>query len=464
MHDTKYDLLSQSTSILSTWPAAVLIVHANKQTCETIRGALAELCALIEVVHTPTQAEQLLYRYHFDVLIIDDQLPHLNNWIQTQQSKEQSMPFLLVNEQGKIINSDQLSDTTDPASLQKLVAIIAHAFGQAAPALSPNICTVPSCQIGKVVQHSEAMQKLFSLIRRIASRPATVLLQGESGTGKEIVAQSLHCLSGRSGAFVPVNCGALAPELLESEFFGHARGAFTGANQSRPGLFAYAQGGTLLLDEISELPLTMQATLLRVLEERAIRPVGMDETYAIDVRIITATNRDLAGEVTAGRFREDLYYRLNVVSLRIPPLRERPDDIEPLLQLFSQQLAQAMDLPPLALDARELQHLQAYSWPGNVRELRNLVERAMLLDLSPIDCLENATPANQQHSVSNMSDKGYPTDLTLADVERHHSLKVLAASGGNKSKASRRLGISRKTLERKLKLWEADNYLNSHSK
>lgn len=459
MHDTNYDLLSQPTSELSAWPAAALIVHAHGKTCETIRDALSELCALIEVVHTPAQAEQLLYRYHFDALIIDKRLPDLHAWIQIQRSKGQQMPFLLISEQGEVMLADQPDQAVNPAPLQTLLAAVARAFGQTAPEINPSSCGVPSCEIGKIVQRSDPMQSLFTLIRRIASRPVTVLLQGESGTGKEIAAQSLHCLSGRSGAFVPINCAALSPELLESELFGHTRGAFTGANQSRLGLFSYAQGGTLLLDEICEMPLAMQATLLRVLEERTIRPVGMEEEYAVDVRIIAATNRDIGEEVAAGRFREDLYYRLNVVSLRIPPLRERPNDIEPLIQLFSQRLAQDMNLPPLVLDARELQHLQAYSWPGNVRELRNLVERAMLLDLSPIDCLENATPSSQLHSVSNTSGNGYPTDLALADVERDHSLKVLAASGGNKSEASRRLGISRKTLERKLKLWETDNCL-----
>src|SRR5699024_7043586 len=162
----------------------------------------------------------------------------------------------------------------------------------------------------------ETMQSVFALIRRIASRNVTVLLQGESGTGKEVAAQYLHCFSGRSGAFVPVNCAAISPELLESELFGHARGAFTGANQSRPGLFSYAEGGTLLLDEICEMPLPMQASLLRVLEERTIRPVGTEQEQAVDVRIIAATNRDMADAVAQGHFREDLYHRLNVISLR----------------------------------------------------------------------------------------------------------------------------------------------------
>src|SRR5574343_165604 len=217
-------------------------------------------------------------------------------------------------------------------------------------------------------------------IKRIAPTPATVLLSGESGTGKEVAARALHRMSQRAkGPFVPVNCAAIAAELIESELFGHVRGAYTGAQQSREGLFYYARGGTLFLDEISELPLADQAKLLRALEERRIRPVGSEQEIAVDVRVIAATNRDLKAEVAGQRFRQDLYYRLQVLEVTLPPLRERPEDIAPLLAHFIAQLAPHLGVPPLVPDARTLSCLAAYDWPGNVRELRNFVERSLIL-------------------------------------------------------------------------------------
>lgn len=456
MYETRYGALPpDSASEVSTWPAAALIVHGHADTGNDIRIALSELCALIEIAYTPAQAEQLLHRYHFDVLIIDNRLPNVTGWTQALRSRGQRIPIILITDEGRAMLPDEAIGGAGSIPLQQVLHAVARALGRAPV---DHDCDAQDCEIGTVVHQSEAMQCIFTLIRRIASRNVTVLLQGESGTGKEVAAQCLHRFSGRSGPFVPVNCGAISPELLESELFGHARGAFTGASQARPGLFSHAEGGTLLLDEICEMPLSMQATLLRVLEERTIRPVGMEQEHRVDVRIIAATNRDMAEAVAQGTFREDLYYRLNVVSLRMPPLRERPDDIAHLVRLFADRLAQELDLPPLTLDARELQRLRAHSWPGNVRELRNLVERAMLLDQSPVDCLEySGALDNGQLPADGTAGDGYPADLPLAEVERHHILKVLAASGGNKSEAGRRLGISRKTLERKLKLWEAES-------
>jgi two-component system NtrC family response regulator len=458
MYDTRYEAFPpQSATEISTWPAAALIVHGHADTGNDIRIALSELCALIEIAHTPAQAEQLLHRYHFDVVIIDNRLPDIIGWIQALRSRGQRIPIILVTDAGEVMLPDEAAGVARSIPLQQVLQTIARALGQPEPAPVHSDCEAADCEIGTVVRHSDAMQGVFTLIRRIASRNVTVLLQGESGTGKEVAARCLHRFSGRSGAFVPVNCGAISPELLESELFGHVRGAFTGAHQARPGLFSHAEGGTLLLDEICEMPLSMQATLLRVLEERAIRPVGTEQEHAVNVRIVAATNRDMAEEVAQGSFREDLYYRLNVVSLRMPPLRERPDDIEHLVRLFSNRLAQELGMPPLVLDARELQRLRAHSWPGNVRELRNLVERAMLLDQSPVDCLESSATLHDKRLSAGVVEDGYPADLPLAEVERHHILKVLAASDGNKSEAGRRLGVSRKTLERKLKLWEAES-------
>jgi DNA-binding NtrC family response regulator len=308
------------------------------------------------------------------------------------------------------------------------------------------------CGVAGIVSHSESMEHLLAVLQRIGAHSSTVLLQGESGTGKEIAARCLHHFSGRPGPFIAINCGSISPELLESELFGHTKGAFTGASHSHEGLFSSANGGTLFLDEIGEMPLAMQAKLLRVLEQRTVRPVGAAREVAVDVRIVAATNRVLAEEVAHGGFREDLYYRLNVVSLRLPPLRERPSDIRPLLELFLHTLAQKLALPEPRLSEQALQRLEAYSWPGNVRELKNLIERALLLDVCPSECLPKPTsesPAKPSQRVEN----GYPEDLSLEEVEKHHILKVLRAAHGNKSEAARRLGIARKTLERKLSAW-----------
>jgi len=300
-----------------------------------------------------------------------------------------------------------------------------------------------------VVGRSAAMRELAALLQRIAPSRTTVLIEGESGTGKEVVASSLHALSGRRGPFVAINCGALAPELLDSELFGHAPGAFTGAVQRRDGLIVHSSGGTLFLDEIGELPPFLQAKLLRVLETGRVRPVGHDAEIDVDLRVVAATNRSMAGLVAGGGFREDLYFRLNVMALRVPPLRERPEDIPELVEYFAAQFAETLGVPKARLGRDGLRRLQSHTWPGNVRELRNLVERAMLLGRSVDACLRlqpQAVERLQAHG-----DSGYAPDLTLAEVRRLHMERVLAGCRGNKSEAARRMGVSRKTLERWLR-------------
>lgn len=304
-----------------------------------------------------------------------------------------------------------------------------------------------------MVGDSAAMRAVAGLVRRMASSNTTVLIEGESGTGKEVAAASLHHHSGRDGPLVAINCGSMAAELLDSELFGHARGAFTGAGQARDGLFRHAEGGTLFLDEISELPLFLQAKLLRVLETLSVRPVGSDTEVPLDVRIIAATNRPMAEWVARGRFRADLYYRLNVLVLRMPPLRERPEDIAPLVEHFAQYFQHSLALPVVPLGRAGLLKLRSHAWPGNVRELRNLVERATLLGMAPDVCLK-VQPLDPGLALRN-GDSGYPPELPLAEVRQRHMARVLRLCNGNKSEAARRMGISRKTLERRLRGEEA---------
>lgn len=307
-----------------------------------------------------------------------------------------------------------------------------------------------------LVVRSEAMKQLVTQARRVAVVDATVLLTGESGAGKERIARLIHESSRRQGGpFVAINCAAVPETLIESELFGHARGAFTGAVSERAGLFEAARGGTLLLDEVGELPLPMQAKLLRVLQEREVRRVGENKTRPIDVRLVAATHRDLQAEVKAGRFREDLLFRLRVVALTVPPLRERPEDVVPLARLALAEATRRAKLPPRELSPAVSRKLLEYPWPGNVRELFNAMERAAVLadrraiqlDDLPAEVTLPPSPALQ------LSRGG-----TLAELERHAILSTLVLEHGNRAKTAARLGIGQATLFRKLKQYQAEGH------
>jgi DNA-binding NtrC family response regulator len=305
------------------------------------------------------------------------------------------------------------------------------------------------------------MSKLAVLVQRIAPRDVTVLLTGESGTGKERVADALVAASGRADKpFVRFNCAALTAELAEAELFGHTKGAFTGAVKARPGLFREADGGTILLDEIGELPATIQAKLLRVLQEGEVRPVGEDTSVKIDVRIIAATHRDLMQMAVEGKFREDLFYRLKVVHLRIPPLRERPEDIPPLARHFLAEFSRRFGAGPFKLTPSLLEQLIAYSWPGNIRELENAIESLVALSQGgevDLTLLPQATPvAKPTTEVATAT----PPDLSTGQMElkarvdayeRGIIVNALEAAHGNRSHAARALGINRATLHGKLR-------------
>ena len=301
-----------------------------------------------------------------------------------------------------------------------------------------------------MVGDCDSIRNVCQVIKRVAPMSSTVLITGETGTGKELAGRAMHKWSRRSGSFVPINCGAMSAELLESELFGHTRGAFTGAHQSREGLFMYANGGTLFLDEIGEMPLSMQTNLLRVMEHQRIRPVGSNKEYPVDVRVVAATNRDLYEEVEKGKFREDLYYRLDVLSIRMPSLKERLEDLPALVHHFSTMLAGEMGVAKHEIDDRELSLLKSYSWPGNIRELKNVIERSLLLNKKPSECLAYATTSDQS------ADESDDSSQKLDEIEKKHILKVLAETDGNKSSAARILGISRKTLDRKTRFWQAE--------
>jgi DNA-binding NtrC family response regulator len=304
----------------------------------------------------------------------------------------------------------------------------------------------------QILGKSKAMQAVFELIRRITPSLTTVLITGESGTGKELVARAIHYNSARAGGpFIPVNCAAIPEHLLESEMFGHVKGSFTDAKMDRKGLFEEAQGGTLFLDEISELPLSLQAKLLRVLQEKEIRRVGGGRSIPVDARVIAATNLDLAGHVKAKLFRQDLYYRLNVIEVHMPSLRERTEDIPLLTMHFVKKYAEPMKKSVTGLTEGALALLMDYAWPGNVRELENVIERGVTLTRGEKIVPEDLPQVVRGDSGDRqMIEEAVEKTRTLVEVEHAYILRVLEKMAGNKYQAAQVLGIDRKTLYRKL--------------
>jgi DNA-binding NtrC family response regulator len=302
----------------------------------------------------------------------------------------------------------------------------------------------------QIIGKSHAMREIFDLIRRVADAPTNVLITGESGTGKELVAKAIHYNSDRRDApFIPVNCAAIPDALLESELFGHVRGSFTDAKTDRRGLFEEAQNGTLFLDEISELPLMLQAKLLRTIQEREIRRVGATKSLSINVRLIAATNLALDKEVQTKRFREDLYYRLNVIEMRLPPLRERKDDIPLLIEGFLRRCAEPGKREVKRLAEAALALLIDYHWPGNVRELENVIERAVTLARGET-ILPEDLPSDIRGAAGSAIDEPVDGTLPLSKVEKIYIRRILEKTGGNKYHTAQALGIDRKTLYRKL--------------
>jgi DNA-binding NtrC family response regulator len=312
-------------------------------------------------------------------------------------------------------------------------------------------------RIESIVGASPAMLDVYKMVARVAPTMSTVLVVGESGTGKELVARAIHTHSPRTaGPFVAVNCTALTESLLESELFGHAKGAFTGAVASKRGIFEEALGGTVFLDEIGDVAAKMQAQLLRVLQEGEIRRVGGSEPIKVDVRVVAATNKELEEEVKAGRFREDLYFRINVVTIRLPPLRERPSDIPLLVDHFLAKYAARERRADAGVAPAAMALLQRYAWPGNVRELENVIERALALSkdgvILPSDLPPEIAQAGGDGTVAAPATAGGLADdrPTLAELERRYIDLILRETGGNKKRAAEILGIDRRTLYRTL--------------
>lgn len=341
---------------------------------------------------------------------------------------------------------------TKPLNLDQLNVIVKRALENRELSLQH---TMLKKELGEAVTFdrmigtSADMRRLLELIKKVAPSRASVLITGESGVGKELVADALHSLSGRrEKSFVKVHCAALSETLLESELFGHEKGAFTGADSMKKGRFELAHGGTIFLDEIGEINHTTQIKLLRVLQERTFERVGGEETIEVDVRVVAATNRNIEEEVKAGRFREDLYYRLNVVRLQVPPLRERKDDIPLLMDSFLKRFSEENSKSILGFENRARQALYRYDWPGNIRELQNCIESAVVMCSGEEISLEDLPP-----TISRFSGEGsisIPMGLSLDDAEKIIIKENLAFNNGNKTKTAEILGIERKTLAKKI--------------
>ncbi len=445
--------MSELSSRLSSKQAySILIVDDEPGIRDFLTRALEREYTVVVAAESAEQAEILRYQQHFDLLIVDICMPGQSGieWLGTLNQAAPSAVIVMTGyaELDRAIDSLRLGACDfihKPFRLEQMLGSVQRAFQQLSLARENVVLRrrlFGASKAVRMVGTSRAINELTQLIQRVAPLPSAVLIEGETGTGKELVASALHDLSQRRGNFVPLNCGAISSELIESELFGHVKGAYTGAGNSRQGLFSHADGGTLFLDEIAEMPMSLQAKLLRVLEEGKIRPVGSEQTFAVNVRVVAACNRSLQASVAAGEFREDLYYRLNVLPLQLPPLRHRPEDIAQLASYFNERLAKELGLGLLPLSHQDYDAMQNHSWPGNVRELRNLIERCMLLDTLPAQLLDTSAGPT-------VTKQGYPVDWTLEQVEFAHMEKVLDAFEGNKTSAARQLGISSKTLQRR---------------
>ncbi len=463
----------------SDWRAFSVLVVDDEVGMQTIlQKALSKKFGQVYAVGCIQDAEIIRQLHHLDLIILDINLPGQTglDWQQSLESDLRNYDIIFMTGYAELetaiqalrlgaadfilkpFNLESMMQAIDRCMARRLIERTNFALQREVDINNPTT----------IIGNAETTLELKKMIAQVAPSNAAVLIEGESGTGKELVARGLHQLSHRNGPFVPLNCGAIAPDLLESELFGHTAGAFTGAKKGREGLFRVANNGTLFLDEIGEMPLSMQASLLRALEQKAIRPVGSEKEIFVDVRIVAATNRNLLQEVEKGNFRKDLYYRLNVLTILLPTLRERKADLACLTEHFSNLITKEMGISAIHWAHEDIEAMAQYDWPGNIRELKNMIERCILLGKPPVQYWSNLqgdipllTASETEHNQSKQAAKNanitercdYPENMTLKEVEKAHILNVVELNNGNKSAAARQLGVARKTLERKFKEW-----------
>jgi DNA-binding NtrC family response regulator len=438
--------------------ASILVVDDEPGMRNFLVRILGPRCKSIEEAADAKEASRKLDAQHFDIVVLDNVMPGKSGleWLVEQRAIGFFADVILMTAYADLdtaieaLRAGVVDFILKPFRSNQLLNAVARSLDrmrlQRENYVLRHELKSPAHQVylrNKLLGDSIVMEQVRETIARVAPLPTSVLFTGQSGTGKEVAARSLHSLSNRADKlFVPINCGAIPADMIESELFGHLKGAFTGAGRSREGLFMHAQGGTLFLDEIGELPQLLQSKLLRVLEDRRVRPVGSEREVPFDARFVFATNADLHSRVKAGTFRADLYFRINVMQIHLPLLRDRGDDVQELAALFMREFAQQLGMPAVAIDESVRASLARHDWPGNIRELRNLIERTVIL---------GAFPDDFERFVDDGDDGG---GQNLAEVERRHILAVLRETGGDREEAARRLGISRKTIDRKCASWQ----------
>jgi two-component system response regulator HydG len=444
-----------------------LVIDDDPDTCELLTMALEQRGGSVVATTSAREALDHLGREVFDVVLTDIAMAEMNGLEVCERVAgiQPSTPVIVVTGQSNLdtsigaMRAGAFDFVTKPVDVNLLGIRVARAVQhkRVHDELKTLRETVAATnEPSEIVGSSSAIRRVHDTIARIASSDASVLIAGETGSGKELVARRIHATSARrDGPFVSINCAAVPHTLLESELFGHARGAFTDAKVERAGLFVQADGGTLFLDEIGELPLEMQPKLLRALQDRKVRPVGANTEVSFDARLIAASNRDLDEEVDERRFRADLYYRINVVRVDLPPLRERAADVLELAQHFLTRAADRAGKPKQMLSPAAAEKLIAYRWPGNVRELENCMERAMAFarfDQITVEDLPEKLRAYRSESFVVAADDSTEI-VTIDELEHRYVLRVLNILGGNKSRAAQVLGIDRRTLYRKIEKW-----------
>lgn len=456
----------------------VLAIDDDQEALDVLRHLLAREGYDVEGCESAEQGLVLASSQHFDVVLSDVHLGGMGGieLCQRMVAARPDVPVIVITAFGNMDTAVSALRAGAFDFIQKPVETIHlyHALRRATERsqLEREVRrlraqTQPTTNVGNIIGESPAMKRIFTLIRQIADTDTSVLVTGESGTGKELVAQALHNESRRKNSpFLAVNCAAVPAQLLESELFGHVRGAFTDAKVDRKGLFEQAQHGTVLLDEIGEMPLELQPKLLRVLQERKLRPVGSTREVDLDIRVITATNRDLEKEVQAGRFRADLYYRLNVVGIELPPLRHRGMDVLHLAEHYLRIFSQRMGRDIRGIEATAAQKLLDYDWPGNVRELSNYIERAVTLAQTQDIRVGDLPEKVRTYEMARVNiDQALPQQIIpLQELQERYIENVLRSVQGNKTQAAKLLGVDRRTLYRKLERYGAAASSNSESR
>jgi len=449
----------------------VLVVEDEEIIRELLLTVLSEEGYRADPVESGEAALKCLEAHIYDLVLLDLNLPGMHglNVLAAAPAAQTDAQFIVMTAFGTVDTAVEAMKLgaydyiNKPFRTEELLLILKRA--QEELALRREVAHLrqqaPAGPRSRIVGRTAAMQRLFDIIERVAPTRATVLISGETGTGKELVARAIHDLSGRARKpFVAVNCSALPESLLESELFGHMKGSFTGAIQNRRGLFEEAQGGTLFLDEISTISQAIQVKLLRVLQERKIQRVGGRDTIAVDFRLVAATNQELAQAVERGEFREDLFYRLNVFPIRVPPLRERREDVPLLAAYFRQRFAEENGVEAPEIPPETLSRMMAYDWPGNVRELENFIERGVIMHAGarslPFDPPLGGGRARPEKELSG---RAREEQWDLERLEREYILQVLEDTQWHQGNASRILGINRRTLYRKLKKYREEGFL-----